>query len=408
MALRFPIFMDAQSTTPVDPRVVEAMLPYFTEKFGHPASRNHSFGWEAEAAVDRGREQLAALIGARDPKEIVFTSGGTESINLALKGVAEMYREKGTHIVTTVIEQRAGLDSARRLERQGFQVTYVPVNREGLVDPDDIARAITDKTILVSVMFANNEIGTIQDIAAIGRLCKERGVIFHTDATQAVGKIPVNVEAMGIDLLSCTAHLIYGPKGVGALYVRRKGPRVRIAPLIDGGGHERGMRSGTVPVPLVVGFGRAAEICREVMPAESERLRRLRDRLQEMILSKVDEAFLNGHPERRLPHNLNISFAYVEGESVLMGLNRECALSSGSACTSATLEPSYVIAALGASAELAHSSIRYSLHRFTTEEEVDHVARRTVEVVQRLREMSPLYELAREGVDLKSIQWKAE
>lgn len=408
MALKFPIFMDAQSTTPVDPRVMDAMLPYFTEKFGHPASRNHSFGWEAEAAVDRGREQIAALIGARDPKEIVFTSGGTESINLALKGVAEMYREKGTHIVTTVIEQRAGIDSARRLERQGFQVTYVGVDRQGLVDPDDIARAITDRTILVSVMFANNEIGTIQDIAAIGRICKERGVLFHTDATQAVGKIPVNVEAMGIDLLSCTAHLIYGPKGVGALYVRRKGPRVRIAPLIDGGGHERGMRSGTVPVPLVVGFGRAAEICREVMPAESERLRGLRDRLQEMILSKVDEAFLNGHPERRLPHNLNISFAYVEGESILMGLNRECALSSGSACTSATLEPSYVIAALGASAELAHSSIRYSLHRFTTEEEVDHVARRTVEVVQRLREMSPLYELAREGVDLKSIQWKAE
>ncbi|HXG05038.1 MAG TPA: IscS subfamily cysteine desulfurase [Candidatus Binatia bacterium] len=408
MALKFPIFMDAQSTTPADPRVVEAMLPYFTEKFGHPASRNHPFGWEAEAAVDRGREQIAALIGARDPKEVVFTSGGTESINLALKGVAEMYREKGQHIVTTVIEQRAGMDVAKRLERQGFQVTYVPVDRQGLVDPDDIARALTDKTILVSVMFANNEIGTIQDIAAIGRLCKERGVLFHTDATQAVGKIPVNVEAMGIDLLSCTAHLIYGPKGVGALYVRRKGPRVRIAPQMDGGGHERGMRSGTVPVPLVVGFGRAAEICREVMPAESERLRALRDRLQDMILSKVDEAFLNGHPERRLPHNLNISFAYVEGESVLMGLNRECALSSGSACTSATLEPSYVIAALGASAELAHSSIRYSLHRFTTEEEVDHVARRTVEVVQRLREMSPLYELAREGVDLKSIQWKAE
>jgi cysteine desulfurase len=408
MALKFPIFMDAQSTTPVDPRVVEAMLPYFTEKFGHPASRNHPFGWEAEAAVDRGREQIAALIGARDPKEIVFTSGGTESINLALKGVAEMYREKGTHIVTTVIEQRAGMDVAKRLERQGFQVTYVPVDREGLVDPGDIARALTDKTILVSVMFANNEIGTIQDVAAIGRLCKERGVIFHTDATQAVGKIPVNVEAMGIDLLSCTAHLIYGPKGVGALYVRRKGPRVRIAPQMDGGGHERGMRSGTVPVPLVVGFGRAAEICREVMAVEGERLRALRDRLQEMILSKVDEAFLNGHPERRLPHNLNISFAYVEGESVLMGLNRECALSSGSACTSATLEPSYVIAALGASSELAHSSIRYSLHRFTTDEEVDHVARRTVEVVQRLREMSPLYELAREGVDLKSIQWKAE
>ncbi|MEK7386220.1 MAG: aminotransferase class V-fold PLP-dependent enzyme, partial [candidate division NC10 bacterium] len=352
MALKFPIFMDAQSTTPTDPRVVEAMLPYFTEKFGHPASRNHSFGWEAEGAVDVARGQIARLIGARDPKEIVFTSGGTEAINLALKGVAEMYREKGNHIVTTAIEQRASMDVCKRLERQGLEVTYVAVGPDGVVDLEALRKAITDKTILISVMFANNEIGTIQDVAAIGKLAKEKGIIFHTDATQAVGKVPVDVEAMGIDLLSCTAHLIYGPKGVGALYVRRKGPRVRLAPLIDGGGHERGMRSGTLPVPLIVGFGRAAEICGEVMRAEGARLATLRDRLQDMILSNMDEAYLNGHPERRLPHNLNISFAYVEGESVLMGLNKESALSSGSACTSATLEPSYVIGALGTSAEL--------------------------------------------------------
>src|SRR5918996_367722 len=408
MGLTFPIFMDAQSTTPCDPRVVEAMLPYFTDKFGHPASRNHPFGWEAEAAVDGGRAHLARLIGARDPKELVFTSGGTESINLALKGVAEMYREKGTHIVSTVIEQRAGIDVGKRLERQGFEVTAVPVQPDGLIDVDDIRKAITDKTILISVMFANNEIGTIQDVAAIGRLAKEKGVLFHTDATQAVGKVPVDVEAMGIDLLSGTAHLMYGPKGVGALYVRRRAPRVRLAPLFDGGGHERGMRSGTLPVPLCVGFGRAAEICRESMTEEGARLARMRDRLQDMILSSVDEAFLNGRPDRRLAGNLNISFAYVEGESVLMGLNKETALSSGSACTSATLEPSYVIAALGASAELAHSSIRFSLHRFNTDEEVEYVGQRTIEVVKRLRDMSPLYELAKEGVDLKSIKWKAE
>ena len=408
MALRFPIFMDAQSTTPCDPRVVEAMLPYFTEKFGHPASRNHPFGWEAEAAVDVARQRLATLIGARDPKELVFTSGGTESINLALKGVAEMYREKGNHVVTTVIEQRASLDVCKKLERQGFEVTSVPVQPDGLVDVEAIRRALTDKTILISVMFANNEIGTIQDVAAISKLAKEKGIIFHTDATQAVGKIPIDVEAMGIDVLSCTAHLIYGPKGVGALYVRRKGPRVRIAPQIDGGGHERGMRSGTLPVPLIVGFGRAAEICQESMAEESARLAGLRDRLQAMILSSVDEAFLNGRPDRRLAGNLNISFAYVEGESVLMGLNKETALSSGSACTSSTLEPSYVIAALGASAELAHSSIRFSLHRFNTAEEVEYVGQRTIEVIKRLRDMSPLYELAKEGVDLKSIKWKAE
>jgi cysteine desulfurase len=397
MTLKLPIFMDSQSTTPVDPRVLEAMLPYFTEKFGHPASRNHPFGWEAEGAVDRARGELAKLIGARDPKELVFTSGGTESINLALKGVAEMYREKGNHIVTTAIEQRAGLDVCKRLERQGFAVTYLAVGADGLVDPEAIRAALTDKTILISVMLANNEIGTVQDIAAIGALAKEKGIVFHTDATQAVGKVPVDVEAMGIDLLSSTSHMLYGPKGVGALYVRRKGPRVRLAPMIDGGGHERGMRSGTVPVPLAVGFGRAAEICREVMPDESKRLAGLRDRLQDAILSRVDEAFLNGHPERRLPHNLNISFAYVEGESVLMGLNKEVALASGSACTSSTLEPSYVISALGVNAELAHSSIRFGLHRFSTEEEVDFVAARTVDVVQRLREMSPLYELARKA-----------
>jgi len=408
MALKLPIFMDSQSTTPVDPRVLEAMIPYFTEKFGHPASRNHPFGWEAEAGVDKAREQVAKLIGARDPKEIVFTSGGTEAINLALKGAAEMYREKGNHIVTTAIEQRASLDVCKRLERQGFEVSYVPVGRDGLVSVEEIAKAITPKTILISVMFANNEIGTIQPVAEIGKLAKEKGIVFHTDATQAVGKVPVDVEAMRVDLLSATAHMIYGPKGAGALYVRRKNPRVRIAPMMDGGGHERGMRSGTVPVPLAVGFGRAAEICREVMPEESKRLAGLRDRLQDLILSKVEEAYLNGHPSSRLPHNLNISFAYVEGESVLMGLNKEVALSSGSACTSATLEPSYVISALGVDSELAHSSIRFGLHRFSTAEEVDFVGKRTVEVVHRLREMSPLYEMAKEGVDLKSLHWKAE
>jgi len=408
MALKVPIFMDSQSTTPVDPRVLEVMLPYFTEKFGHPASRNHPFGWEAEAAVDKARGEVAKLIGARDPKEVVFTSGGTESINLALKGAAEMYREKGNHIVTTAIDQRATMDVCKRLERQGFEVTYAPVGHDGLLDLDGIRKVLTPKTILISVMFANNEIGTIQSIAEIGKLAKEKGILLHTDATQAAGKVPVDVEAMGIDLLSATAHLMYGPKGVGCLYVRRKNPRVRIAPMMDGGGHERGMRSGTVAVPLAVGFGKAAEISREVMAEESKRLAALRDRLQDLIVSKVDEAYVNGHQERRLPHNLNVSFAYVEGESVLMGLNKEVALSSGSACTSATLEPSYVISALGVDSELAHSSIRFGLHRFTTEEEVDFVGKRTVEVVHRLREMSPLYEMAKEGVDLKSLHWKAE
>ncbi|MFQ5898004.1 MAG: IscS subfamily cysteine desulfurase [Candidatus Methylomirabilia bacterium] len=408
MAFRFPIFMDSHSTTPVDARVLELMIPYFTEKYGHPGSRNHSFGWEAEKAVDGAREQIAKLVGARDPKEIVFTSGGTESINLAIKGVAEMYREKGNHIVTTAVEQRAGIDVAKRLERQGCTVTYLPVGQDGLVDVEEIRKAITDKTILISVMFANNEIGTIQPIPEIGKLAKEKGILLHTDATQAIGKIPVNVETMGIDLLSCTAHMIYGPKGVGALYVRRKNPRVRIASMVDGGGHERGMRSGTVPVPLAVGFGKAAEICQEVMPEESARLKGLRDRLQDMILTSLDHVYLNGHPERRLPHNLNVSFAYVEGESVLMGLNKEVAISSGSACTSSTLEPSYVIAALGVDSELAHSSIRFGLHRLSTEAEVDYVGKRAIEVVNRLREMSPLYEMAKEGLDLKSLQRKGE
>ncbi|MFQ5827746.1 MAG: IscS subfamily cysteine desulfurase [Candidatus Methylomirabilia bacterium] len=408
MALKFPIFMDSHSTTPVDPRVLEVMIPYFTEKYGHPGSRNHSFGWEAEKAVDGAREHVAKLIGARDPKEVVFDSGGTESINLAIKGIAEMYREKGNHIVTTAIEQRAGIDVVKRLERQGYTATYVRVGQDGLVDVEEVRKAVTDKTILISVMFANNEIGTIQPIPEIGKLAKEKGIVFHTDATQALGKIPVNVEAMGIDLLSSTAHMIYGPKGVGGLYVRRKNPRVRIAPMIDGGGHERGMRSGTVPVPLAVGFGKAAEICREVMSEESARLKALRDRLQDKILTSLEYVYLNGHPERRLPHNLNVSFAYVEGESVLLGVNKELAIASGSACTSATLEPSYVIAALGVDAELAHSSIRFGLHRFNTEEEIDYVGDRIVEVVHRLREMSPLYELAKEGVDLKSIRWKAE
>src|SRR5437899_7527859 len=342
MPPKLPIFMDSQSTTPTVPLVVEDLLPDCTQKFGHPASRNHPFGWEAEAGVDKAREQIATLIGARDAKEVVVTSGGTESINLALKGVAEMYREKGNHILTTTIEQRASLDVCKRLERQGFEVTYLPVGREGLVDVETLRAAITPKTILLSVMFANNEIGTIQPIAEIGKLAKEKGIVFHTDATQAAGKTPIDVEAMGIDLLSFTAHLLYGPKGVGALYVRRKNPRVRLAPLFDGGGHERGMRSGTLPVPLCVGFGRAAEIAQESMVEENRRIARMRDRLQDMILSSVDEAFLNGRPDRRLAGNLNISFAYVEGESVLMGLKKETAPSSRSPCTSATLEPSYV------------------------------------------------------------------
>jgi len=401
--MKFPIFMDNHSTTPMDPRVLEAMLPYFVEKFGNAASRNHQFGWEAEEAVENARKQIARLIHC-DAKEIVFTSGATESDNLAFKGVVEMYKEKGDHVITCSTEHRAVLDTCKSLEKRGIKVTYLPVGKDGLVSPDDVRKAITDKTILISIMLANNEIGTIHPIAEIARIAKEKGILFHCDATQGVGKIPVDVEALKVDLMSFTAHKIYGPKGVGALYVRKKGPRVRLVPQIDGGGHERGMRSGTLPVPLIVGFGKACELCEQEMPMESKRTAALRDRLQAQIMGSLDECYLNGHPTQRLPHNLNISFAYVEGEALLMGV-KEIALSSGSACTSATLEPSYVLRALGVGSDLAHSSIRFGLGRFTTAEEVDYTAKRMVEAVKRLREMSPLYEMAKEGIDLKSVQW---
>ena len=404
--MKFPIFLDNHSTTPMDPRVLEAMLPYFVEKFGNAASRNHAFGWEAEEAVERARKQIARLIKA-DPKEIVFTSGATESDNLALKGVLEMYKEKGNHIITSATEHRAVLDTTKSLEAKGLTtVTYLPVDKQGMVNPQDVRNAITDKTILISVMLANNEIGTVNPVQEIGKIAKEKGVLFHCDATQGVGKIPVDVQAMGIDLMSFSAHKIYGPKGVGALYVRKKNPRVRIAAQIDGGGHERGMRSGTLPVPLIVGFGKACEICEQEMAAESARLSKMRDRLQAGIMAVLEESYLNGHPTNRLPGNLNISFAYVEGESLLMGM-KEIALSSGSACTSATLEPSYVLRALGVGTELAHSSIRFGLGRFNTEEEIDYTIKKVIEIVTKLREMSPLYEMAKEGVDLKSVQWAA-
>ncbi len=402
--MKFPIYLDNHATTPVDPRVLDAMLPYFTEKFGNAASRNHSFGWEAEEAVENARKQIAKLIHA-DPKEIVFTSGATESDNLALKGVVEMYHEKGDHIITSSTEHRAVLDTAKALEaKRGVKVTYLPVDKQGLVNPDDVRNAITDKTILISIMLANNEIGTINPIKEIGKIAKEKGVLFHCDATQGVGKIPVDVQEMGIDLMSFSAHKIYGPKGVGALYVRKKAPRVRIAAQMDGGGHERGMRSGTLPVPLIVGFGKACELCEQEMAAEASRLATLRDRLYSGIVNALEAVYLNGHPTQRLPHNLNLSFAYVEGESLLMGM-KEIALSSGSACTSATLEPSHVLRALGVGADLAHSSIRFGLGRFNTEEEIEYTIKRVIEVVNKLREMSPLYEMAKEGIDLKSVQW---
>jgi cysteine desulfurase len=404
--MKLPIFLDNHSTTPMDPRVLEVMLPYFCEKFGNAASRNHAFGWEAEEAVENARKQIAKLIHA-DAKEIVFTSGATESDNLALKGVIEMYHEKGNHIVTSATEHRAVLDTAKALETKGkATVTYLPVDKHGMVNPEDVRKAITDKTVLISIMLANNEIGTINPVREIGKIAKEKGVLFHCDATQGVGKIPVNVQEMGIDLMSFSAHKIYGPKGVGALYVRKKAPRVRIAAQMDGGGHERGMRSGTLAVPLIVGFGRACEICGEEMEAEGRRLAAMRDRLQAGIMNALEETYLNGHPTQRLPGNLNISFAYVEGESLLMGL-KEIALSSGSACTSATLEPSYVLRALGVGSDLAHSSIRFGLGRFNTEEHIDYTITRIIEIVTKLREMSPLYEMAKEGIDLKSVQWAA-
>jgi cysteine desulfurase len=405
MAVKLPIYMDYHATTPVDPRVLEAMLPYFTQNFGNAASRNHAFGWTAEEGVENARAQIARLVGA-SPKEIIFTSGATESNNLAIKGVAEMYREKGNHIITQVTEHKAVLDTCKRLEKAGCEVTYLPVEKDGRISLDDLRRAITPKTILISIMYANNEIGVVQPIAEIGKLAKEKGVFFHVDGVQAVGKIPVDVQKDNIDLLSISAHKLYGPKGVGALYVRRRNPRVQLSAIIDGGGHERGMRSGTLNVTGIVGFGKACELCQNEMAEESERLRRLRDRLKDNFFGKLDEIFINGSTTDRLPHNLNISFAYVEGESLLMGIN-DVAVSSGSACTSATLEPSYVLKALGVGEDLAHTSIRFGLGRFTTQEEVDYVADRVIETVVRLRELSPLYEMAKEGVDISKMQWSA-
>ena len=403
---RDPIYMDNQATTPVDPRVIEAMVPFLGEIYGNAASRNHAFGWAAEEAVDRGRSQIADLVGAR-PKEIIFTSGATESDNLAIKGVAEFYADKGNHIITAVTEHKAVLDTCQALERANLaEVTYLPVDQYGRVDVDDVKNAIRDETILISLMYANNEIGTLHPIREIGKLAKERGVLFHCDATQGVGKIPVNVDEDGIDLMSMSAHKMYGPKGCGALYVRSRGPRVRLRAQMHGGGHERGMRSGTLNVAGIVGFGKACELCGQELEAEAGRLMSLRQRLYNGLTENLEEVYLNGHPTERIPGNLNLSFSYVEGESFLMGLNREIALSSGSACTSATLEPSYVLKALGVGEELAHTSIRFGLGRFNTEEDVDYVVRRVSEVVIRLREMSPLYEMAKEGIDLKSVQWK--
>jgi len=406
MAVKLPIYMDNHATTPVDPRVLEAMLPFFQEKFGNAASRNHAFGWAAEEAVENARAQIAKLINAT-PKEIIFTSGATESNNLAIKGAAEMYREKGNHIITQVTEHKAVLDTCKRLEKYGYEVTYLPVEKDGRINLDDLRRAITPKTILISIMYANNEIGVIQPVAEIGKLAKEKGVLFHVDGVQAAGKVPVDVQRDNIDLLSISAHKMYGPKGVGALYVRRKNPRVQLSAIIDGGGHERGMRSGTLNVPGIVGFGKAAELCQQEMVAETERMRRLRDRLKDSVMSQLDETYINGSMVHRLPHNINISFAYVEGESLLMGIN-DVAVSSGSACTSATLEPSYVLKALGVGEDLAHTSIRFGIGRFNTEEEVDYVVARVVETVNRLRQLSPLYEMAKEGVDLAKMNWKSE
>src|SRR6187397_2743043 len=403
MTMKLPIYLDYHATTPADPRVVEAMLPYFTQQFGNAASRNHAFGWEAEEAVEGARKQVADLIGA-SAKEIIFTSGATEANNLAIKGAAEMYREKGNHIITCVTEHKAVIDTCKKLEKQGLRVTYLPVQKDGRISLDELKAAISNKTILITIMTANNEIGVLQPIAEIGAIAKEKGILFHTDAVQAVGKVPFDVNQNKVDLVSLSAHKLYGPKGVGALYVRRRNPRVLLAEQISGGGHERGMRSGTLNVPGIVGLGKAAELCRTGMAADTARLSKLRDTLNEKLHQNLDEIYINGSQEHRLPHNLNISFAYVEGESLLMGIN-DVAVSSGSACTSASLEPSYVLKALGAGDDLAHSSIRFGLGRWTTEEEVDYVVEKLTTVVKRLREMSPLYEMAKEGVDLAKMQW---
>lgn len=402
--MKKPIYMDSHATTPLDPRVLEAMMPYLTEHFGNAASRSHSFGWAAEAAVEKARDQVAGLLGGTG-KEIVWTSGATESINLAIKGIAEFHKEKGNHIITCKTEHKAVLDTCKRLERQGWEVTYLDPDNTGRVSAEQVREAITDKTVLVSLMLANNEIGTVHPIEEIGQVTKEKGVYFHVDAVQGIGKVPFDVKACNVDLCSISGHKIYGPKGVGALWVRRR-PRVRLTAIIDGGGHERGMRSGTLNVPGIVGFGAAAEILQAEWKQEAERVGALRDRLQQQIFERLDMVYLNGHPEHRIYNNLNISFAYVEGEGMMMAL-KDVAVSSGSACTSASLEPSHVLRACGVDEELAHTSIRFGLGRFTTQEEVDYVADLVVEKVKKLRDMSPLYEMAKEGIDLKSIAWTA-
>ena len=401
--LKLPVYLDNNATTPMDPRVLEAMLPYFTEHFGNAASRNHPFGWEAEEAVDYAREQVAKLIGA-DPKEIIFTSGATEGDNLAIKGVFDMYASKGNHIITCTTEHKAVLDTCKHLEKQGAEVTYLPVQPDGLIDLKQLEAAIKPNTILMAIMFANNEIGVVQPVKAISALAKKHGILFFTDATQAVGKIPVDVLKDGIDLMTFTGHKMYGPKGIGALYVRRKNPRVKVTAQMDGGGHERGMRSGTLNVPGIVGFGKACELCRLEMEQDNKRIVVLRDKLENALL-QIEESYLNGNKEHRLPHVTNISFKYVEGEGLLMGFNKNIALSSGSACTSASLEPSYVLKALGLGDDLAHSSLRFGLSRFTTEEQIDYTIEQITNTVNRLREMSPLWEMYKEGMDLNAVEW---
>jgi cysteine desulfurase len=401
--LKFPIYLDHNATTPCDPRVVEAMVPYFTNNFGNAASRNHPFGWQAEEAVDYAREQVAKLVGA-DPKEIIFTSGATEADNLAIKGVFEMYASKGNHIITCNIEHKAVLDTCKHIEKEGGEVTYLKVKDNGLIDLAELEAAIKPNTILIAIMYANNEIGTVMPMREISAIAKKHGVLVFSDAVQAVGKIPVDVNKDGIDLMAFTAHKMYGPKGVGALYVRRKNPRVKVTAQIDGGGHERGMRSGTLNVPGIVGFGKACEICLNEMEEETARISKLRDKLQNELL-KVEESYLNGDKEHKLPHVTNISFKYVEGEGLMMGFNKNIAVSSGSACTSASLEPSYVLKALGLGDDLAHSSLRFGLGRFTTEDQIDYTIEQVTNTVNKLREMSPLWEMYKEGIDMNSIEW---
>ena len=403
--LKLPIYLDNNATTPMDPRVLETMTPYFLEHFGNAASRNHPFGWEAEEAVDYAREQVAKLIGA-DPKEIIFTSGATEGDNLAIKGVFEMYASKGNHIITATTEHKAVLDTCKHIEKAGGEVTYLQVKPDGLIDLKELEAAIKPTTILIALMYANNEIGTIMPMREISAIARRNGILLFTDGTQAAGKIPVDVNKDGIDLMAFSAHKMYGPKGVGALYVRRKNPRVKVTAQMDGGGHERGMRSGTLNVPGIVGFGKACELCMLDMEADTKRISKLRDKL-EFELLKLEEAYVNGSVEHRLPHVTNISFKHVEGEGLLMGFNKNIALSSGSACTSASLEPSYGLKALGLGDDLAHSSLRFGLGRFTTEEQIDYTVKAITDTVLKLREMSPLWEMYKEGIDLTTIEWAA-